>query len=161
MVGIALYTDNMSKQMIPVKLTATNSLINQIFDYFNNFSVELGGALGIKDGVISAFYGVRNTDKDRKSYSPSFDDLNAADAYFESLGMSFVGIIHSHPIGSFGSGSSIPSKEDIDFFRSFSETNNDFEYLLFPIITINNNKKVIVWYIWKDDTLKEIDVTTM
>lgn len=145
------------KKLAPVKNIKINKVINEILDYFNDFSFENGGALGIKDNVISSFYPVKNIDSDRRAYSPSFDDLNAALEYFESNGMSFAGIIHSHNISVHGNGCNNPSKQDIDFYRNFAETNSDFAPLLFPIITIIKGEKTITWYQWAGE-LTQIDV---
>ena len=141
----------MLAQMIPAMIT-TNTL-NSIYSYFNDFSVEKGGALAVKDGVVIGFYPISNLDSNAKCYSPSFAELNAALEGFERQGFSFGGIIHSHI-----NGSNKPSKEDRDFFKSFLETNNQFESLLFPIIYLKNGNKDIAWYLVNDKGISKVDI---
>ena len=144
-------------QKIPV-ITGNKIVISSLKDYFVDFQQERGAALGIKSNVISCFYPITNRSDTKYSFVPDFEELNKASEYFENQGCEFIGIIHSH--NSYKSNSSVnkPSKDDINFYHSFAEANPDFKYLLFPIIGLENNQKVINWYIYINGELKEINV---
>ena len=144
-------------QKIPV-ITGNKIVISSLKDYFVDFQQERGAALGIKDNVISCFYPITNRSDTKYSFVPDFEELNKASEYIENQGCEFIGIIHSH--NSYKSSSSVnkPSKDDINFYHSFAKANPDFKYLLFPIIGLENNQKVINWYLYINGELKEINV---
>lgn len=59
---------------------------------------EVGGILGMKDGVICTFY-LDNCDvqTDRYAYVPDIPRLNAVIAQWAGEGIRFAGMFHSHP----------------------------------------------------------------
>ena len=58
---------------------------------------ETGGILGEKDGVVSCFYFDNHAESLADGYSPNIEDLNFVISDWESKGVSFCGLIHSHP----------------------------------------------------------------
>lgn len=134
-------------------MTITSNTYSIICNYFDDFSFEKGGALAIRENKIVGFYPIKNLDTKASCYSPSFDELNVALDVFEKHGWDFFGIIHSHV-----NGNNKPSKEDVDFIKSFIEANDQFEILVFPIICLKNGSKDIAWYLMDDEEMSKIDV---
>ena len=141
------------------KYKVTKEVAHEILSYFNDFAYESGGALGIKDNIISMFYPLDNESKTGKDFSPSFDSLNKAADFFANHDAEFIGIIHSHPVSQFGSGTNRPSNEDIEFYKNFSKENKQFKKLVFPIITLKNEQKDIAWYILENNELYLLNIT--
>jgi hypothetical protein len=60
---------------------------------------ETGGILGEKGGVVSCFYFDHHAKSLTDCYSPNIKDLNFVISDWKSKGISFCGLIHSHPSG--------------------------------------------------------------
>ena len=146
------------KRLISDKIKITKLALDKILSYFDVFSYEMGGALGIKGDVITMFYPLENEDELGGCFIPSLDSLNSANDYFANHDVDFGGIIHSHPVSKFGSGQNRPSNKDIDFYRNFINANKQFDKLIFPIITLVNDEKVINWFIFENDELFELEI---
>ena len=134
-------------------MTINSKILNDIYYYFDNFDSEKGGTLAIKDDCIVGFFPISNLDSNANCYSPSFNELNIAFDMFEKQGWAFFGIIHSHV-----NGSSKPSKEDFEFFKSFMSVNEQFKTLLFPIVCLKSGKKDIAWYLFTDNELTKVEI---
>ena len=147
--------------LFPQTYRISEEALNKILSYFNDLTFESGGAIGIKDNIISMFYPLDNDSDTKEDFSPSIDSLNEAADYFADHNADFIGIIHSHPISKFGSGSNFPSNSDIEFYKNFNKENKQFDKLVFPIITFKNNQKDIAWYILEKNELYSLDIVTI
>lgn len=136
----------------------TKTALDKILSYFDCFTFEMGGAIGVKDNVITMFYPLENEDTTGACFVPSLTSLNEANDYFGKSGTDFGGIIHSHPISKFGSGMNSPSKNDKEFYANFIKSNKQFEKLIVPIITLKEGQKDIAWYIYENSELSELDI---
>ena len=132
--------------------------MQKILDYYQDFSLEHGCALAVQDNNIVDFVPLKNLSKNRKEFVPSFAELNKALKLFLKNESEFGGIMHSHNVGIFNTGTNKPTKEDISFFASFIEANNSFKKLLFPIITKENEQKVISWNVYENGKCFEVNV---
>ena len=142
------------KNIIPV----SKNLLDQIDKCFDDFSHELGAAIGIKDNIVSLLYPLENENTNHGAFSPSLSSLNKASDYFYESGGEFIGIIHSHPSSFDKGGSNYPSKSDKEFYISFMEINPHFKKLIFPIISIKNHKKEIAWYLLENKIFYSLDI---
>ena len=143
------------------KYYVTKTCLESIENYFNNFSREYGGALGIKAKTILLFFPLENDNSTGENFSPAIDSLNDANKCFNNQGAEFSGIIHSHPISKNGGGMNLPSKSDIDFCKCFLEANKSFKRLLFPIITLKESQKDIAWYIYKNGKIFSLKINIL
>jgi len=153
-----VFNDYVIMTKIMKEIRIDSKILSSLEDYFKDFSKERGCALGIKDNVISSFFPIKNLSNEKRSFVPSFDDLNKAAEEFNSSGHEFIGIMHSHLSYSSGNSSLKPSDSDEEFYRNFQMKNPSFKFLLFPIIGLQNCKKVIKWYTFSNNKLEEIDV---
>lgn len=81
-----------------MKLTC--HLYRTILESFPSVPPEAGGILGRKKDEIVAFqYDAGNSSIDRAIYVPCINQLNKVIALWASEGISFCGLIHSHPDG--------------------------------------------------------------
>lgn len=142
------------KSIIPV----SKNLLDQIDNYFDDFSHELGAAIGIRNDIVSLFYPLENEDTIHGAFSPSLFSLNKASDYFYESGGEFIGIIHSHSSSFDKGGTNYPSKSDKEFYISFMENNPHFEKLIFPIISIKNHKKEIAWYLLENKNFYSLNI---
>lgn len=140
------------------KYYVTKTCLESIEKYFNDFSREYGGALGIKAKTILLFFPLENDNSTGEDFSPAIDSLNDASRCFSNHGADFSGIIHSHPVSKNGGGMNLPSKSDIDFCKGFLEVNKSFKRLLFPIITLKESHKNIAWYIYKNGKIFSLKI---
>ena len=53
----------------------------------------------------------------------------------------FVGIVHSHP-----NGYNLPSKNDANYARMLLDTNENLPFVIFPIVTMDNEEIYISFY---------------
>ena len=132
--------------------------LDKILSYFNDFSFETGGAIGIKNNVITMFYPLENEDTTGGCFIPTIDSLNEANDFFDQNDTEFSGVIHSHPVSKFGDGINLPSKNDKSFYANFIEANRQFKRLIVPIITLKKGQKDIAWYIYEKGELTELKI---
>ena len=137
------------------KITVKKEVISKILDFFTYFDEELGGVLISLNNEVVDFYPLDNILLNKKNeYMFSFEQLNnVLEPYFKK-GYDFIGIVHSH-----NGGMLTPSKNDKNFFTNLLKTNQDYQFLLFPIVSLNENKPQIKWWSFSlKDNLKEIEV---
>ena len=124
------------------KLPIKNAVIERLFDYFDSFDCEKGGAIVSKDGVIADFIPLKNVlEKPKSEYLFSFYELNELITPYFEKGYLLAGFIHSHNGGYLSL-----SKGDKDFFLDFMKENSNYKSLLTPIISSFNGKKKIKWW---------------
>ena len=148
---------------IRVRMTAftfrsSPSLLKEIIHYFDDFSLEKGGTLLLRQNRIVAFVPLDNISEDpRKSFCFDFDKLNEVLSQYEDI--DGLGIIHSHTLAENGASGSAPSKEDLEFYESFYHENPSIETLLFPIVyrAIEGETR-IAWYRFLDGKLVPVTV---
>ena len=139
------------------RFSVTTKVLGDIFAYFNDATNEKGGALLIntETNCLSHFVPLENISENPKGeYIFSFEELNAKISSFEEDNIDFIGIIHSHRY------SSKPSKEDIEFFNNLLKE-NDYDYLLFPILSYKTTPATIKWWMLIKETMEEIVVETI
>lgn len=120
--------------------------LKNISNYFDDFHRELGGILLGKDHYISTFIPLKNINNNHNNFEIDFSELNALLDKYVDENNQLIGIIHSHVVSKFNSGSLVLSKSDKEYFNDFLKNNPDIIFLLTPIITLINNKKIIKWY---------------
>ena len=89
---------------------------------------EEGGILGVRNGIVSAFYYDDKGICDCDSYSPAVNELNVIIAHWAQAGIRFAGLVHSH-IGGCGE----LSDTDKNYFCRIAQA-APFEPLYFPVV---------------------------
>ena len=148
----------MERSAVAIIYTLKKALLQKFLDYYHDFSLEHGCALGVQDNSIVDFVPLNNCSKNKKEFVPSFAELNKALKHFLKNQYNFGGIMHSHNVGMFKTGTNKPTKEDLSFFASFLEANDGFKRLLFPIITKEYNNKIISWNVFENGKCFEVKV---
>lgn len=135
-------------------ISINKDTLESIFSYFSVAKNEEGGALIIDERTnrLSFFIPLKNiSQKPKEEYSFSFDELNKKLEQYLSANYRFAGIIHSHRL------SITPSKNDLSFFENLYKENN-YPFLVFPIIHTEKNNLKIKWFVLKNDIFEEIEV---
>lgn len=98
---------------------------------FSPVPPEAGGILGSVDGCICAFvYDSGTPDMTRGCYTPNVAFLNDVIARWQTQGITFCGIVHSHPANH-----SHLSKPDISYINQIMEhMPASIDRLYFPIV---------------------------
>lgn len=98
---------------------------------FSPVPPEAGGILGSRNGCICAFvYDPGTPDMSRNCYTPNVDFLNQVIDQWQEQGITFCGIVHSHP-----SGHSKLSKPDLSYIQIILDyMPEQIQELFFPII---------------------------
>jgi len=118
-----------------------SNIYNEIIKSIGNAPIESGGILGIKDGIICAFHFDSYSSNKEDFYIPDICHLNQVINEWQSKGISFCGIVHSHP-----NKHNKPSRLDEEYARLLLDKNKMISYLIFPIVTIFENKVEVVFY---------------
>ena len=105
-------------------------VLEEIISTIGQSKPETGGVLGMKDGVICAFYFDKNADSELGAYCPNTDDINSKLQEWGDEGISFAGIIHSHP-----NNCRLLSNGDEEGIKTIVKAIPAFEELYFPIVT--------------------------
>ena len=113
----------------------------QIIEALGRSDLETGGIIGIKDDAICAFCFDKGTASCKKYYEPNVAFLNSVIQNWEDNGITFAGMIHSHPCGNLKL-----SIEDMEYATRVKNAMPDLKCLLFPIFTVKNNEAIIVYY---------------
>lgn len=81
-------------------MTIAQHTYQALCDAFSPVPPEAGGILGSKDGCVCAFvYDPGTPDISRNCYTPDVDFLNSVIEQWQEEGITFCGIVHSHPAG--------------------------------------------------------------
>lgn len=128
-------------------------VLEEIIAEFADALPESGGILGLKHGVISAFYYYGGDSE--KDFCISCEVFNPVIAKWAQAGISFAGIIHSHP-----NGIGELSKNDREYAEKILQYNPFLKYVIFPVVTVLNGKIKINCYRydgrWRKEKLKEV-----
>ena len=110
----------------------TQSTYNNIKNTIGSIPPENGGIIGIKDGIVCAFFYDSFADNSENEYHPCVYKLNEIIDEWSQLGISFCGIIHSHH-----NDAELLSRKDIVFARRILALNNlNNGTVFFPIVHI-------------------------
>lgn len=98
---------------------------------FSPVPPEAGGILGCKDGCICAFvYDPGTPDTSRNCYTPDVVFLNQVIEQWQKQGISFCGIVHSHPTGH-----KRLSDVDLSYIQTIMESMPEaIQELYFPVV---------------------------
>ena len=100
---------------------------------------ERGGALGMRDGTVCAYvHDLSAPVADRAVYVPDTAFLNARIEAWTEEGVSFCGLVHSHPAGQTGL-----SSGDLTYIERLFAENGGLGRLYFPLVT--DGRDVTVW----------------
>lgn len=81
-------------------MTIDQHTYNTLCNTFAPVPPEAGGILGSRNGCICAFvYDPGTPDISRNCYTPDVDFLNSVIEQWQEEGITFCGIVHSHPAG--------------------------------------------------------------
>ena len=81
-------------------MTIDQHTYNTLCNIFAPVPPEAGGILGSKDNCICAFvYDPGTPDTTLNCYTPDVDFLNGVIEQWQNQGISFCGLVHSHPSG--------------------------------------------------------------
>lgn len=109
---------------------------------------ESGGMLGEKNGIICEFY-FDNGNSTDSEYAPNVNVLNRVLEKWRNDGISFAGILHSHP-----NDQRLMSYNDEESARSISDSVALNKELYFPILTFNDGDIVITSYKINNDIIE-------
>ena len=116
----------------------------EIIDFFYHSPIESGGIIGKRKNVILAFYPDTECKRSIEQYTPNINELNSVIEQWSNKGIEFIGIIHSHP-----NGNKLPSILDEKYVSELLMHNTHLKCILFPIVTLTNNKVEIHFYKFK------------
>ena len=81
-------------------MTINQHTYHRLCTAFSPVPPEAGGILGSRNGCVCAFvYDPGTPDMTRNCYTPDVDFLNRVIAQWQTEGITFCGIVHSHPPG--------------------------------------------------------------
>lgn len=123
-----------------------SSVYQKIIKTIGVASIECGGIIGIKKGVICAYYFDRKGKGYEAAYIPNTKVLNKIIEKWKNKGISFIGVIHNH-LNSYDK----PSFDDKVYAQNILECNMLLNKVLFPIVTQNGNSVKITLYEYTDD----------
>lgn len=118
-----------------------NTILKQIKDTIGKAPIESGGILGLKDNVICAYYFDKGDFCKIDEYRPNIKKLNSVINEWGNKGISFIGIIHSHP-----NSYKIPSLQDCNYVDVLMKQNRFLEKIILPIVIIENDDVQIYYY---------------
>lgn len=129
-------------------------VLDEIINIIGTKEPEQGGILGAdENGNIVKFVLDENASKTGHTYSPDTNWVNERIKEWESQGIRFAGIVHSHPTYP---DNYIPSKDDVEYagkiLEAMPETLGGIFHM--PIVTINDGYARLTWWaVTKDDGL--------
>lgn len=110
--------------------------LNEILRVIGTHPIESGGIIGCVNNTICAFAFDSNYTSTFE-YIPNVQHLNDVIGKWNSQGISFCGLVHSHLFGF-----NYPSKSDREYAQLLYETNSCVRKMYFPIVTINDNNSI-------------------
>lgn len=136
---------NSAKSKVLIKRTVYQDILNLF-----SLEKEDGGILGIKDGIISAFFFNPGTNLD--SYHIDTKKFSMVVEEWEEQGIDFIGFVHSHPYGD-----SEPSLKDFSYLKAFQKANPDLKCIHFPVIYKHNCQTVIDYYVFSNNQMSVVE----
>ena len=118
------------------------SVYNEIMQGIGTLPPEAGGMLGIKEGVICAFFEDRHS-RHRTAYLPDIATLNRQIAAWAANGIDFIGIVHSHP-----GDAPFLSGADMQYAERIFAANPQMNCIAFPLVTNVGSKAQLTNYVF-------------
>ena len=131
------------------KIAIKRSVYDNIIRLFD-CKKEDGGIIGIKDGIISAFF--FNPGNEMDGYHIDVQKFSRVVEEWDKEDIEFVGFIHSHPFGEYE-----PSLKDFAYLRKFLKANPDLKSLHFPVVFKKSEKVEISYFIFEENEFKPIE----
>ena len=112
-------------------MTIDQQIYDALSTAFSPVPPEAGGILGSKNGCICAFvYDPGTPDMSRNCYTPDVVFLNRVIEQWQEEGITFCGIVHSHPPGQ-----SNLSEADLDYIQNIMDCMPEaIQELYFPVV---------------------------
>lgn len=112
----------------------TKQVLDQIEQSIGMYPAETGGILGSSDGgrTIDHYYFDAAAHRTSFTYSPNVREINRIIADWNSRGIQFVGMIHSHP-----KGCTKPSKGDLEYAKALIGNMDVSGKLYMPVVQVN------------------------
>lgn len=121
--------------ILPTKIRGIMTIDQHTYDAlrtaFSPVPPEAGGILGSSNGCICAFaYDPGTPDITRNCYTPNVDFLNRIIEQWQTQGITFYGIVHSHPTGQ-----QKLSEADLSYIQTILDCMPEqIDALYFPIV---------------------------
>ncbi|MGN0473846.1 MAG: hypothetical protein ACI4IJ_02025 [Acutalibacteraceae bacterium] len=134
-----------------------NDIVSEICRTIGSTEVESGGIIGEKDGVISSYFFDRDAKRTSNEYYPNAGLLNEIieDWYYQ--GISFAGIVHSHPFGR-----RELSSDDIKYAKNILCHNCEItHHLYFPIVQISPETGAVELFPYKLNRDKSLTLVNL
>ncbi|WP_319470095.1 ThiF family adenylyltransferase [uncultured Pseudodesulfovibrio sp.] len=120
-----------------LSLKMSGIVYNQIFLFIGSHPAERGGILGMdKDGVIRHFIPDAGAKTSYASYSPDVAFLNPRISQWKRKGITFCGVVHSHPRGIIQ-----PSEADRQYAAQILKIFKSIDRLWLPIVQSSIDSK--------------------
>ena len=121
--------------------------LEEILDVIGSHPIESGGIIGYKDECICSFI-FDDSFVSQYEYRPNVEYLNDEIQKWNSEGISFCGIVHSHLYGF-----NFPSESDRIYAHNLFTFGTNITKLLFPIVTIDSiNEPHVVFFQFSPET---------
>lgn len=102
----------------------------QIMNSYDTVPPECGGIIGGENGIISTYYHDKSCGiTDRAIYEPNIEQLNQVIHDWKESGITFYGMLHSHP-----EHETTLSDNDISYIKSWLSSLQNDTKLYFPIV---------------------------
>lgn len=116
------------------RIKMTKDVFEQIKSTIGSRPAETGGILGMRNGVVDAFYFDNNGERSRATYSPDIESINRElEENWTPNDIIYMGAIHSHPRGIIG-----PSGPDAEYGERLLINNLKYDkakpYFYLPIV---------------------------
>lgn len=121
-------------------------IYNKIIKTIGVAPIESGGIIGIKNGVICAYYFDKKAVRRKSEYYPDIKRLNKVINGWSKKNITFAGIVHSHP-----NSCNQPSIKDKIYAENIIKNNTFLKVILFPIVTVSGDKIKLTLYEYTDD----------
>ncbi|MBQ7323737.1 MAG: Mov34/MPN/PAD-1 family protein [Clostridia bacterium] len=114
------------------------NILTEIIQTIGDSPIESGGIIGWRNHTICTYYFDKTNIQFEAEYTPNVEKLNQIIKHWAKDGVTFIGIVHSHP-----NGYNRPSISDEIYVRTLMEDNKSLTKLIFPILTkVNGNIKI-------------------
>lgn len=125
-------------------MTIRKDLYRRILACYPHAPPEQGGILGMKDGIVCEYVHDQSPVRtDRSIYVPDIVFLNDCMRKWSARGISFCGIVHSHPHDQ-----DTLSSGDLQYIAQLYQLNPWLDETYYPLVMDGRN--MIVYKAWKD-----------
>ena len=122
------------KKITDATVSMTKQVLDQIEQSIGRHPAETGGILGSSDGgrTIDHYYFDAAAHRTSSTYTPNIREINRIIADWNSRGILFMGMIHSHP-----KGCTKPSEGDLEYAKAIISNVDVNGKLYMPIVQVN------------------------